>query len=178
MSILPLCWPNLILKKPAKFLYRDVLIEVNYPPWSDINSPEIVLGEYRRAGGFDRQTFFLTHPESYLAYSAPCRMTSPSVVESAGDAKTRCATLWDSSNGSTSGPCITIRSHAGFRQSRPMPHPPHGSVTEPNRPPSILGDADPPRRLRSSGLVRKPLEIARKRGDGQVASRISSGRIH
>ena len=38
--------------KPTKFLYRDVLIEVNYPPWSDINSPEVVLGEYRRVGGF------------------------------------------------------------------------------------------------------------------------------
>ena len=38
--------------KPTKFLCRDVLMEVNYPPWSDINSPEVVLGEYQRVGGF------------------------------------------------------------------------------------------------------------------------------
>jgi len=71
------------------------------------------LADTSEPEGFDRQTFFLTHPESYPAYSTPCRMTSPSVVGSAGDAKTRCATLWDSSNGSTSRFCITIRSHAG-----------------------------------------------------------------
>ena len=52
--------------KPTKFLYRDVLIEVNYPPWSDINSPEVVLGEYRRAGGF-RPATILSDPSGGLS---------------------------------------------------------------------------------------------------------------
>ena len=52
--------------KPTKFLYRDGLIEVNYPPWSDINSPEVVLGEYRRAGGF-RPANILSDPSSGLS---------------------------------------------------------------------------------------------------------------
>ena len=37
---------------PGKSLqnsWGDVLIEINYPPWGDINSPEGVLGEYQRA---------------------------------------------------------------------------------------------------------------------------------
>ena len=51
---------------PTKFLYRDVLIEVNYPPWSDINSPEIVLDEYRRAGGF-RPANILSDPSGELS---------------------------------------------------------------------------------------------------------------
>ena len=52
--------------KPTKFLYRDVLIEVNYPPWSDINSPEVVLGEYQRAGGF-RPANILFDPSGELS---------------------------------------------------------------------------------------------------------------
>ena len=52
--------------KPTEFLYRDVLIEVNYPPWSDINSPEVVLGEYRRAGGF-RPANILSDPSGELS---------------------------------------------------------------------------------------------------------------
>ena len=52
--------------KPTKFLYRDVLIEVNYPPWSDINSPEVVLGEYRQAEGF-RPANILSDPPGELS---------------------------------------------------------------------------------------------------------------
>ena len=52
--------------KPTKFLYRDVLIKVNYPPWSDFNSPEIVLGEYRRAGGF-RPANILSDPSGEIS---------------------------------------------------------------------------------------------------------------
>ena len=52
--------------KPTEFLYRDVLIEVNYPPWSDINSPEVVLGEYRRAGGV-RPANILSDPSGELS---------------------------------------------------------------------------------------------------------------
>ncbi|MDP6452344.1 MAG: hypothetical protein QF898_03455 [SAR202 cluster bacterium] len=52
--------------KPTKFLYHNVLIEVNFPPWDQINSPQQVLGEYRRAGAF-RPSNILSDPSGDLA---------------------------------------------------------------------------------------------------------------
>lgn len=38
--------------KPGKFIYRNVLLEVSYLPQDQIQSPEMVLGQYHLAGSF------------------------------------------------------------------------------------------------------------------------------
>ena len=38
--------------KPGKFIYRDVLLEVSYLPSDQVQTPEMILGQYHLAGSF------------------------------------------------------------------------------------------------------------------------------
>lgn len=51
--------------KPGKFVYRKVLLEVSHLPQDQIQSPEMVLGQYHLAGSF-RSPGIIMDPSGYL----------------------------------------------------------------------------------------------------------------
>lgn len=165
-------------KKPTKFLYRNVIIEVSYTPIEEIGSPEQVLGNYHRAGAF-RTPNIISDPTGQLTklQKAVARdfANRSWVRKRCEDAMNNTRRFLDAVNtAELYHDQVTCWLFGTAAMSRIT----DSRSTQPYRPTQVPRNPQAPWRLRPHGVARNPAGDARLCQLDAKAGRIPFGRTH